>query len=175
MQNSRLDPFGWLGEDCGNKPAWGRRAGTPLGAVPAYRAFDPAPACFQMAILFKLLARYAKQILFRYGESFHYEWEQPDGGRQSEWFMGLEINISAAGPLSPISGDAREILSSQTGLLLPPPTAGNWGMAAACFGIPGINPANAAGRDEFRLNTFTPVNHAPPGPTTPPQQTLPAK
>ena len=79
-----------------------------------------------MAILFKLLTKYAKQILFRYGESSHFTWEQPKGSRHSEWIMGLEINISAAGPLSPISGGARGILSSQTGLLPPLPPISGW-------------------------------------------------
>jgi hypothetical protein len=43
---------------------------------------------------------------------------------------------------------------------------------AADLEFPAINPANAATRDEFRLNTFPPDNHAPPAP---PQPTPPAK
>jgi hypothetical protein len=39
---------------------------------------------------------------------------------------------------------------------------------AADLEFPAINPANAAERDEFRLNTFPPDNHAAP---TPPQPT----
>ena len=46
---------------------------------------------------------------------------------------------------------------------------------AADLQFPAINPANAAARDEFRLNTFPPDNHAPPAPPTPPQPTPPAK
>jgi len=46
---------------------------------------------------------------------------------------------------------------------------------AADLEFPAINPANAAVRDEFRLNTFPPDNHAPPAPPTPPQQTPPTK
>ncbi len=46
---------------------------------------------------------------------------------------------------------------------------------AADLEFPAINPANAAERDEFRLNTFPPDNHAPPAPPTPPQPTPPAK
>jgi hypothetical protein len=154
---------GW-GRNAGTAGLGVRRAGTPFGDVPACRAFDPAPACFQKAILFNLFAKYAKHILFRYGESFHSKWEQPEGTRNSEWVMELEINTSAAGLLSPISGDAREILSSQTGLLLPlPPTAGKWGMADAGFGIPGINPANPpggtnSGSTSFRRTTAQPRN-----------------
>jgi hypothetical protein len=39
---------------------------------------------------------------------------------------------------------------------------------AADLEFPAINPANAAERDEFRLNTFPPDNHTPPVPPTPP-------
>jgi len=46
---------------------------------------------------------------------------------------------------------------------------------AADLEFPAINPANAAERDEFRLNTFPPDNHTPPAPPTPPQPTPPAK
>jgi hypothetical protein len=90
--------------------------------------------------------------------------------------MGLEINISAAGSFSRISGDAMGTLSSQTSLLPPlPPFAGNLGMETAGLGIPGINPAKAAGHDESRLNTFQSNNHAPLAPLTPPQLRPPAK
>jgi hypothetical protein len=41
--------------------------------------------------------------------------------------------------------------------------------------FPATDPANAAERDEFRLNTFPPDNHAPPAPPTPPQPTPTAK
>ncbi len=37
---------------------------------------------------------------------------------------------------------------------------------AADLEFPAINPANAAVRDEFRLNTFLPDNHTPPAPPT---------
>ena len=46
---------------------------------------------------------------------------------------------------------------------------------AADLEFPAINPANAAERDEFRLNTFPPDNHAPPAPPSPPQPTPPTK
>ncbi|HZL78238.1 MAG TPA: hypothetical protein VFC17_05245 [Candidatus Limnocylindrales bacterium] len=46
---------------------------------------------------------------------------------------------------------------------------------AADLEFPAINPANAAERDEFRLNTFPPDNHAPPAPPAPPQPTPPTK
>ncbi len=46
---------------------------------------------------------------------------------------------------------------------------------AADLEFPAINPANAAERDEFRLNTFPPDNHAPPAPPAPPQPTPSAK
>ena len=42
---------------------------------------------------------------------------------------------------------------------------------AADLQFPAINPANAATRDEFRLNTFPPDNHTPPAPPAPPQPT----
>jgi hypothetical protein len=38
---------------------------------------------------------------------------------------------------------------------------------AADLEYPATDPANAAERDEFRLNTFPPDNHAPPAPPTP--------
>jgi hypothetical protein len=44
--------------------------------------------------------------------------------------------------------------------------------AAADLDFPATDPANAAGRAEFRLNTFPPDNHVPP---TPPQRTPTAK
>jgi hypothetical protein len=46
---------------------------------------------------------------------------------------------------------------------------------AADLEFPAINPANAAERDEFRLNTFPPDNHTAPAPPTPPQPTPRAK
>ncbi len=42
---------------------------------------------------------------------------------------------------------------------------------AADLQFPAINPANAATRDEFRLNTFPPDNHTPPAPPASPQPT----
>jgi hypothetical protein len=38
---------------------------------------------------------------------------------------------------------------------------------AADLEFPATNPANAGVRDEFRLNTFPPDNHAPPTPPPP--------
>jgi hypothetical protein len=46
---------------------------------------------------------------------------------------------------------------------------------AADLEFPATDPTNAAERDEFRLNTFPPDNHAPPAPPTPPQPTPPTK
>ncbi len=46
---------------------------------------------------------------------------------------------------------------------------------AADLQFPATDPANAAARDEFRLNTFPPDNHTPPAPPAPPQPTPPTK
>ena len=46
---------------------------------------------------------------------------------------------------------------------------------AADLEFPATNPANAATRDEFLLNTFPLDNHTPPATPTPPQPTPPAK
>ena len=46
---------------------------------------------------------------------------------------------------------------------------------AADLEFPATDSANAAERDEFRLNTFPPDNHAPPATPAPPQSIPPAK
>jgi hypothetical protein len=120
------------------QPAWGKWAGTPFGDVPAHRVLGQRRVGSGWQWNSSFWQNMQSKSHFVMENHPITSGSSLKGSRHSEWFMGLEINTSAAGSLSPISGDAREILSSQTGLLLPlPPTAGNLGMAAASFGIPG--------------------------------------